>query len=106
MDEGLGFIKKHHIPLTRDHYLEVALIGPPPKELDADGRRSRFRHNSVSVPDEEEFDWWTNDCVEHRISPVVKLSTAASFLASRINVVGHLKSGWPAALAAAGLHES
>lgn len=56
MDEGLGFIKKHHIPLTRDHYLEVALIGPPPKELDADGRRSRFRHNSVSVPDEEEFD--------------------------------------------------
>lgn len=32
----LEYMKKHNIPLTRENYLEVAYMGTPPVELDAE----------------------------------------------------------------------
>jgi hypothetical protein len=36
MDSILKFMNEHKIPLTRENYLEIAYMGTPPTELDAE----------------------------------------------------------------------
>ena len=36
MDHILDFMKRHDIPITRENYLDIAYLGAPPDELDAE----------------------------------------------------------------------
>lgn len=37
MDSVLKFLRENKIPETRENYLEIAYMGTPPAELDAEG---------------------------------------------------------------------
>jgi hypothetical protein len=55
-DIVLDFMEKHNIPLTRENYLDVAFMGTPPEELDAEEELSlpeMFQKNPPIEYDEE-----------------------------------------------------
>ena len=51
MDYVVEFMKRHDVPLTRDNYLQIAYMGNPPEELDAE--------DEAELPEElQDIEWF------------------------------------------------
>jgi hypothetical protein len=55
-DYVIEFMRQHNIPMTRENYLEIAFMGSPPEELDAEAEfdlPEQFQLNPPIDYDEE-----------------------------------------------------
>jgi hypothetical protein len=59
MDHVLDYMKKNNLPLTREKYLEMAYLGNPPAELDAEEEAElprEFQKNPTEYVDPDNED--------------------------------------------------
>ena len=56
-DPVLAYLKKNNVPLTRENYLDLAYLGDPPEELDAEAEAllpEEIREKVMTPPNVED----------------------------------------------------